>query len=264
MQIFLGLLSWFGCWSAMIINLPEYFLIGMLFQSGGGKSSYFLTKLAKRSYNLIFLIALNFFCYITQFFVISQDLKFVLFVINIVFFVNALWDIIIKSYNKNYISLLQSKLVSPVRLLDMFELETNCELPNEYNAHSIYVLIRGKIYYKDDNQTICLSPKKFGMKKSPIKPGEIKYIISQLNEKEIKFNKDVQVNSFYKYNDIYEYADYIVYDEVKNNKFRKSFYKYIPIISDILNTIFTVVYLGLGILSFASMFGSNWCYWFIL
>lgn len=264
MDIFLSIIAWFGCWSAMMVNAPEYLLINTINQSSEGKLSYFFIKLMKRSYNLIFLIFLNLFCFITQFFVLSQDLKFVLFVINIMFFINTFWDILINSYNKNYIALLQSKLVSPVKLLDMFEVETNCNLPNQYNSNGIYILIKNKIYYKDESQRICLTPKKLGMKKSPIKLGEIKFIVSQLNEKGIKFSDNIEVNSFYKHNDLYEYSDYFVFDEVKNNKFRRMFYKCIPLISEILNSIFLIVYFGLGVLSIASAFGSNWCSWFTL
>lgn len=123
MNIFLGILAWLGCWSAMMVNAPDYFLINVINQGNEGKTGYMLIKLVKRSYNLIFLIGLNFLCFISQFFTISHDLSFVIFVVNIIFFVNVFWDIIINSYNKNYISLLQSKIVSPVKLLDMFDVE---------------------------------------------------------------------------------------------------------------------------------------------
>lgn len=264
MNIFLSVIACLGCWSAMLVNAPEWFLIDVLKTSREEKLSYFYIKLMKKSYNLIFLISLNLFCFISQFFVLKQDLRFVLFVVNIIFFINALWDIVVNSYSKNYIALLQSKLVAPINLLYMFDVETNCNLPNKYNSSGIYVLINNKVYYQDENQRICLTPKKFGMKKSPIKLGEIRFIVSQLNEKGIKYSDNIEVNSFYRYKDLYEYSDYIVFDEVKSNKFRKWFYKCIPVISEILNSIFLMAYFGLGVLSIASAFGSNWCTWFTL
>ena len=87
MDILLSIIAWIGCWSAMMVNAPDYVLINAINQSSEGKLSYFFIKLMKRSYNLIFLILLNLFCFITQFFILSQDLKFVLFVINIMFFI---------------------------------------------------------------------------------------------------------------------------------------------------------------------------------
>lgn len=264
MNIVLGLIAWIGCWSAMMVNAPDYALIEFANMAGGGNLSYFFIKLMKRSYNLIFLIFLNLFCFVTQFFEINHDLEFVLFVINVIFFINTFWDIIVNSYNKNYISLLQSKVLSPVKLLDMFDLEINCNLPKEVNSNGIYVLIKNSIYYKDEKQKICLTPKKFGMKKSPIKMGEIRFIVAQLNEMSVEFSDNIEVKSFYKHNDLYEYSDYFIFDEIKNNRFRKGFYKGVPVVSEIFNTIFMVTYFLLGFLSIASVFGSNWCQWFIL
>lgn len=63
MDIFLSIIAWVGCWSAMMVNAPEYLLINAINQSGEGKLSYFFIKLMKRSYNLIFLIFLNLFFY---------------------------------------------------------------------------------------------------------------------------------------------------------------------------------------------------------
>lgn len=266
MNIVLGILAWIGSWSAMMVNAPDYLLIYSLNNSKESSLSYFFIKLMKRSYNLIFLIFLNLFCFVTQFFVLNQDLKFVLFVINIIFFINAIWDIVVNSYNKNYIALLQSKVVKPVKLLDMFDFEKNCIMPNTYNSNGLYILIKGKIYYRDETNKVCLTPKKFNLKKTPIVMGEIKYIVSQLNEKEVKFseNEEMLVYSFYKHNDLYEYSNYFVFDEIKNNKFRRGFYKCIPIISEIFNTIFMFCYFALGVLSIVSIFGTNICYWFTL
>ncbi len=264
MNIFFGIIVWLGCWFAAMGNLPEYFITNAISRSGDGKVSYFLIKLTKRTYKLMFLIFLNVFCFASQFCAINNDLSFVLFVINIIFFFNALWEVILNSYNKNYIALLQSKLVSHVELLNIFDLNENCEMPNEYDSNGIYLLIKNKVYYKDDKYSLCLTPKTFGLKKSPIKTGEIKFIVSQLNNNEIKFNQDVKVDSFYRHPDLYEYSDYFVFDEIKNNKVRRWLYKCVRTVNNILSPILFFVYLGLGIIAFASMCGSNWCSWFTL
>ena len=263
-DIILGIFVWLGCWSAMMVNSPEYiFTNAVAMQMDKPTHSYAFVKLIRRSYNILFLILLNVFCLISEFLVLRQDLKFVLFVINIIFFFNVIWDMIVNSYNKNYIAELQKKVVAPVQLKIMFDIK-NEQMPNDYNCPGIYLLIRDKIYYKDDKISICLEPKKFGQKKSPIKLGEIKYIVAQLNDANKVFSEDVEVQSFYKHPDLYEYSDFIIYDEIKNNKFRKFVYRVIPKLGNILNTVFAFIYFALGIIAFASSCGSNWCWWFTL
>lgn len=263
-NIIISLIAAIGCFSAMMINAPEYLVIKAIQDSNDGKITYPYIKMALRGYNLLFLILLNLFCFITQFFYISNDLKFVLFSINVIFFVNALWDIVVNSYNKNYISLLQSKLVNPVKLIYMFDVEENCVMPSDCNYKGIYVIIKNRIYYQDDNKKICLYPKKFGYKKTPIKYGEMRFIVSQLNENGESFNEDIEIKTFYKHRDLYEYSDYFVFGEIKNNKFRKLIFKCIPFMNNILNTILCFVYAALGVIAVASACGSNWFDWFNL
>lgn len=263
MNILLGILASYGCWATAIKHAPDYIVFSIL-NSDDSKIPYPILKALKRTYKLMSLILLNLFCFISQFFVLSNDLKFVFFTVNIIFFLNVFLDIFIDSYNKNYIALLQEKIVSPVKITYLFDVETNAEMPNDYKNNGIYLLIKGKIYYKDDTQSICLSPKKFGLKKSPLNLGEIKYIISKLNENNTQYNDDLDVLSFYKYPDLYLYSDYFVFDEIKNNSFRKKIYKIIHHLSEIFNTIFVLLYFLLGSLSLASIFGSNICPWFTL
>lgn len=264
MDIFLGILAWMGCWSAAMINAPEYSAIKAISDTNDGKLSYRYIKMTMKGYNLVFLIFLNFFCFITQFFNFNNDLKFVLFSINGIFFINVLWDIVVNSYNKNYIVLLQNKLAESTKLSYMFDLEENCTMPTECDVKYIYVIFKNKIYYKDDRQTICLHPKKFGYKKTPIKYGEIRYIVEQLNKENKAYNENIEVKTFFNHPDLREYSSYFVFDEVKNNKFRRWMYKHIVVIGDILKSFLWVVYMALGIIAFASIFGSNWFRWFNL
>lgn len=120
MDVLLGIVTWFGCFSASIINVPDYMFIKLLNQNSENELSYFFIKIMKRSYNLIYLIGLNIVCFIGQFFVLNNDLRFVLFVINILFFINVFLELLINSYNKNFISLLQQKVTSNIKVSVLF------------------------------------------------------------------------------------------------------------------------------------------------
>ena len=264
MNIFFGIIMWLGCWSGCMLHIPFYKFVNAINNSGNEKIPYRFIKFMQKSYDIIFILALNIVSFIVQFFPISHDLQVVIFVVNVIFFITVFFDIIRNSYQKNYISILQNKILTEINLEDMFDIEQVKSLPKEYTNPGIYLLIKDAVYFSNDTIKIKLEPRKLGQKKSPLNFDEIEYIVEQLNKSEGPFNPKLKVKSFYKHPDIYPYSSFIVRDEVSPSKFRLNFLTFFVKIENILKPLLYTIYFLLGIVSFATIFNSNWLYWFTI
>jgi len=264
MNILFGIIMGFGCWAGCMLHIPFYKFVNAINNSGNEKIPYKFIKFMQKSYDIIFILALNIVSFIVQFFSISHDLQVVIFVVNVIFFITVFFDIIRNSYQKNYISILQNKILTEINIDDIFDIEEAKSLPKEYSNPGIYLLIKDTVYFSNDKIKIKLEPRKFGQKKSPLNFDEIEYIVEQLNKQEEPFSPKLKVKSFYKHSDIYPYSSFIVRDEVSPNKFRLKFLTFFVKIENILKPLLYTIYFLLGIVSFATISNSNWLYWFTI
>lgn len=236
----LGIISAIFCFYSIgrYISLSE--LVKTLAESQT-KISYFIIKIMNKVYIYSPIIAINMILFIAQFFDINTQLNFVFKLINGLFFIDLLMDLITNSYKNNYIFLMQKKLLFPVRVDVIFDIEENCD-NNRIKNEKIYIAEKGIILYKDSNKSIKLIPKsQFKFDKD-----EVAFYVHQLNEYG-NFSLDMTVNSFYKYPDLNEFANFFVYGAIKYSELRKFIFNIAKKIKPKLNYCYMFIYLALFI-----------------